>query len=248
MKKSVLKLVEKKILNKNNQDKIWSYSDFKDLPFDSVTKALSLLNQKGTIKRIQKGYYFLPQKTILGLVPHDTMDLLFKKLAKKGVFYCVSGINGYNKIGLTTQISNVTTIASPITMRSNDKIKFIQRNKPASGTEIERIILDALNDIDSIPGTYPQKALLKIKEIIKSGKVNINDLGKSSLLETPRVKAIIGALGHELNMDKTLLKQLKLSLNPGTVYLLDIDSVLKFAKEWNIKRRSHEIPKRARTI
>lgn len=246
MKKSVLKLVEKKILNKNNQDKIWSYSDFKDLPFDSVTKALSLLSQKGTIKRIQKGYYFLPQKTILGSVSHDDMDLLFKKLAKKGVFYCISGINGYNKIGLTTQISNVTTITSSITMRSNDKIKFIQRNKPTSGTEIERIVLDALNDIENIPGTYPEKALLKIKEIIKSGKVNINDLGKSSLNETPRVRAIIGALGHELNMDKTLLKQLKLSLNPGTVYLLDIDSVLKFAKEWNIKRRSHASYKRAK--
>ena len=248
MKKSVLKLVEKKILNKKNQDKIWSYSDFKNLPFDSVTKALSLLNQKGTIKRIQKGYYFLPQKTILGSVSHDSMDLLFKKLDRKNVFYCVSGINGYNKIGLTTQISNITTIASPITMRSNDKIKFIHRNKPTSGTEIERIVLDALNDIENIPGTYPEKALLKIKEIIKAGKVNINDLGKSSLNETPRVKAIVGSLGQELNMNKTLLTQLKLSLNPGTIYLLDVDSVLKFAKEWNIKRRSHETPKRARTV
>lgn len=239
MKKSILKLVENKILNKQNQDKIWSYSDFKDLPFDSVTKALSLLNQKGTIKRIQKGYYFLAQRTILGSVSHDAMDLLLKKLDQKNVFYCVSGINGYNKIGLTTQISNTTTIATPTPMRSNEKVKFIQRNKPASGTEIERIILDALNDIDSIPGTYPQKALLKIKEIIKSGKVNINDLGKSSLIETPRIRAIIGALGQELNMDKNLLKQLKLSINPGTVYLLDIDSVLKFAKEWNIKRKNH---------
>jgi hypothetical protein len=245
MKKSVLKLVENKILNKRNQDKIWSYSDFKDLPFDSVTKSLSLLNQKGTIKRIQKGYYFLPQRTILGSVPHDAMDLLLKKLDQKNVFYCVSGINGYNKIGLTTQISNITTIATTSPMRSNEKVKFIQRNKPASGTEIERIVLDALSDIDNIPGTYPEKALLKIKEIIKSDKVNINDLGKTSLNEIPRVRAIVGALGQELDMDKSLLKQLKLSINPGTVYLLDIDSVLKFAKEWNIKRRSHEIPKRA---
>lgn len=239
MKKSILKLVEKKILNKKDQDKIWNYSDFKDLPFDSVTKALSLLNQKGTIKRIQKGYYYLPQKTILGIVPCDTMDLLFKKLDKKNVFYCVSGISGYNKIGLTTQISNVTTIACPIVMRNNDKVKFIKRNRPSSGTAIERIVLDALNDIDSIPATYPEKALLKIKDIIKSGKVNINDLGKSALNETPRIKAIIGALGQELGMSKNLLKQLKLSLNPGTVYLLDVDSVLKFAREWNIKRRSH---------
>jgi hypothetical protein len=239
MKKSILKLVEKKILNKKNQDKIWSYSDFKDLPFDSVTKALSILSQKGTITRIQKGYYHLPQKTILGPVSYNATDLLFKKLDQKNVFYCVSGINGYNKIDLTTQISNITTIATPTPMRSNEKVKFIQRNKPASGTEIERIILDALNDIDSIPGTYPQKALLKIKDIIKSGKVNINDLGKSSLNETPRVRAIVGALGLELDMNKDLLTQLKLSLNPGTVYFLDIDSVLKYASKWNIKRKSH---------
>lgn len=248
MQKSILKFVENKILNKKNQDKIWSYSDFKDLPFDSVTKALSTLCLKGTIKRIQKGYYYLPQKTILGPVSFDAMGLLIKKLDKKNAFYCVSGINGYNKIGLTTQISNKTTIATPTPMRSNENVKFICRNKPASGTDIERIVLDALNDIDNIPGTHPQKALSKIKEIIKLDKVNINYLGKSALNETPRVKAIVGALGQELGMDKKLLNQLKLSLNSGTAYLLDIDSVLKFAKEWNIKRRSHEVSKRTRTI
>lgn len=237
MTKSILKTVKDRIFNQNNQDKIWSYSDFSDLPFGAATKALSLLTKDGQITRLQKGYYYIPKQTILGEIKHDYTDLLFKKLNNKNIFYCLSGLSGYNKIGLTTQISNIITIACDATMRSTDKVKFLLRKKPHSGTEIERIVLDALNDIENISGTTPDKVLYKIKDIIKSDKVNINDLGYSALNEVPRVRAIVGALGQELNMDAKLLKQLKNKVNPATVYLLDISSVLKYSSNWNIKAR-----------
>jgi len=238
MTKSVLKTVKARILNQKNQNKIWSYSDFSDLPFGAATKALSLLTKDGQINRIQKGYYYIPKQTILGEVKRDYTDLLFKKLDNKNIFYCLSGLSGYNKIGLTTQISNIITIACDTPMRSTDKVKFLLRKKPHSGTEIERIVLDALNDIENISGTTPDKVLYKIKNIIKSNKISINDLGHSALSEVRRVRAIIGAVGQELDMDAKLLKQLKNKVNPATVYLLDISSVLKYSSNWNIKARN----------
>lgn len=237
MKKTVLKILADIILNESNQNKIWSCSDFNDLPFNSVTKALSLLCQKGIITRIQKGYYCVHQRTIIGDVPCSDTDLLFKKLSEKGCFYCISGLSGYNKIGLTTQIPNTITIACNAPMRSTDKIKFIKRRKPSSGTEVERIVLDALYDIDNMPGASPCESLLKVKDLILSNIVNINDLGRSAVHESPRVRAIAGALGQELCMDEALLQHLKKSLNPSTVYLLDATSSLKYPNEWKIKKQ-----------
>jgi hypothetical protein len=236
---SVLKLVESKILNTSDYNRIWSYSDFKEVPFDSVAKALSVLCQKKTIKRVQKGFYYRPKQTILGETIPDYLKLVFLKLDKKGAFYGVSGLSGFNNIGLTTQVPNITTIACDCPMINTGKIKFIQRKKPHSGSVIERIVLDALIDIDKIPDTTESKTILKIKELINTNKININDLGISALSETARARALIGALGQELTLDKELLVKLKASLNPSTSYFLKVDSVLKYAQEWNIKSRDN---------
>ena len=235
MANSALRIVESKILNTSDYEKIWSYSDFNDLPFDSAAKALSILCQKNLIKRVQKGFYYRPKQTILGDTIPDYLKLVFLKLDKKGAFYCISGLSGFNNIGLTTQVPNITTIACDCPMLNTDKVRFIRKNKPHSGTAFERIVLDALIDIDKIPDTTEEKTILKIKEYIKTQKVNINDLGISALSETARARALIGALGQELNMDKEILTKLKASLNPSTSYFLKVDSVLKYSREWNIK-------------
>jgi len=239
MASSALRIVEFKILNTPDYDKIWSYSDFNDLSFDSAAKALSVLCQKNIIKRVQKGFYYRPKQTILGETVADYLKLVFLKLDKRGAFYCISGLSGFNNIGLTTQVPNVTTIACDCPMLNTDKVRFIRRNKPYSGTAFERIILDALIDIDKIPDITQEKTILKIQGFIKNQKVSINDLGISALSETARARALIGALGQELGIDKEILTKLKASLNPSTSYFLKVDSVLKYSREWNIKIRDN---------
>ncbi len=236
---SALKTVESKILNTSDYDKIWSYSDFTEMHFDSAAKALSVLCQKNIIKRVQKGFYYRPKQTILGETVPDYLKLVFLKLDKKGAFYCVSGLSGFNGIGMTTQMPNITTVACDCPMINTNKVKFIQRNRPHSDTAIERIVLDALIDIDKIPDTTEEKTILKIKEFIKAQRISINDLGISALSETARVRAIVGALGQELHLDKEILSKLKASLNPSTGYFLKVNSVLKYAQEWNIKSRDN---------
>lgn len=235
MQKSTLKIVKNKIINSKKQDKIWSCSDFKNLPFDSVVKALSDLSRENIIKRIQKGYYYRPKTTILGEVPPDYLNLIVAKLSKKAGFYCISGLSGYNLIGLTTQVSNIVTIACDYPMRNTDRVKFILRKKPHSGSQIERIVLDALIDIDNIPDCSPQQVIMKIKELIAKQEISMNDLIISALQEPPRVKAIIGALAQELDLERVKLQKLRNSLNPGTSYFSDIFNMLRYADEWKIK-------------
>jgi len=237
MKNSVYKKIENKILSPENKDKIWSYSDFKDLPFSSTAKALSLLYKKGVLKKVQKSYYYLSKKTILGDVNLDSTLLITKKLQDKNVYFCISGINGYNKIGLTTQISKKITISCDCSCRSNDTVKFQHRKKPHSGTEIERIILDAINDLDNIPGTTADEVLFKIKDFIRNQKVLINEMGYSALNESPRVKAIVGALGEEFCMDEKILTAIRDTLKTSTYYYLSTIKSLKYASNWNIKEK-----------
>lgn len=237
MAQSVLQKVNDKILNTSDLDKVWSYSDFQDLPFISVSKALSTLTQQGKIKRATKGFYYRPQKTILGEVEPNFLNLVYIKLNKKSAFFCVSGLSGFNNIGLTTQVPNITTIACDVPMLNTKNVRFILRKKPHSGSGLERVVLDALIDIDSIPGTVPEKAILKIKKFITQGKININDLGHSALHEPPRVRALVGALGQELFMDNDLINNLKKSLNPSSSYFIDVINVLEYSHYWNIKKK-----------
>lgn len=234
---SVLKTVQSEILNSNDHNRIWSYADFENLPYDSVLKALSLLARKQVINRAHKGFYYVPKQTILDPSILNPESLIFKTIAKKANFYCISGILGFNKIGLTTQVPNRLMIACDYPFRSTKDVQFLLRNKPHSGTELERIVLDAIIDLDRIPDTTPGKTINKIKKFITSERLNIDDLGQSALKEPPRARAVVGALGEELAMDKDLLAKLNKTLNPGTSYFINLMDELKYSKNWNIKKK-----------
>lgn len=234
---SVNKIIKKTILNSTHPHKVWSYSDFPQFSRTAVAKAYSNLYKANLISRQKRGLYYRSKKTILGESVPDVEALAIAMANQKSSFACVSGLYGYNKLGLTTQVPNVVTIACDHPMRNSDKIRFIRREKPSSGAEIERIILDAIRDIHKIPDTTPDQTILRIKKLILSRKVSINDLGTSALKEPPSVKAVIGALGEELNMKSDILESIRLAINPNTAVYLDVKKALPYAKNWRIKPR-----------
>ena len=89
-------------------------------------------------------------------------------------FYCISGLAGYNELGLTTQVPNNIVIACDYNLRSEDKIKYIYRKKPVNGGKTERIVLDAIIDIKTIPDTTIEKTINQIKILIKNNMKPIN--------------------------------------------------------------------------
>ena len=226
--------IAKKILARDDYDKIWSVDDFKKFDRMNVLKAFSELQKEKVIKRIKRGYYYRSKQTILGETTFNSYGLAVAKIKKKSSFYCISGITGYNQIGLTTQVPNITVIATDGTARNYDNIIYLHRRKPVDGGAIERIVLDAVIDIKIIPDTSPEKSILKIKNMIKDGEVSLNSLVKSALLESPRVKAVIGAIAEEFDFDEKLLKKLKSSLNPVSVIYLNTGNALLHAKKWQI--------------
>ena len=226
--------VAKKILSNDNYEKIWSVEDFKKIDRLNVLKAFSDLQKENVIKRIKRGYYYRPKITVLGESSFDAYNLAIAKINKKSSFYCVSGINGYNQIGLTTQVPNITVIACDCDARNYNNIVYLKRRKPIDGGIIERIILDAIIDIKIIPNTTVEKSILKIIEMIKSNKVSLSSLVKSAVYEAPRVKAVIGAIAEEFDFNKKLLNKLKASLNPTSMIYLSVGSVLVYAKKWQI--------------
>lgn len=232
MQNSVLTQMKKQI-STSNSDKVWSYDDFNDFAFDSVAKGFSVLSQKGIIERIEKGYYYKPKQTLLGKTLPNVDYIVLHKLRKKGYFACVSGFSGYNQLGFTTQVPNVTYIAcNKKIISTNPKYIFMYRNQPSSNTNIERVVLDAIIDIDKIPDTTPNKVILRIKKLIDKGEVKIDDLVTSAISEKPRVRAIVGALAQEYNHFN--LSPLKKSLNPATTFKIKNLDMLQYSKDWNI--------------
>lgn len=232
MQNSVLAKMNKQI-NLSSSDKIWSYDDFGNFTFDSVAKGFSVLTQKGILERVEKGYYYKPKKTLLGKSLPNVEHIILHKLQKKGYFACVSGLTAYNKLGFTTQVPNITYIAcNKKIISSNKNYVFLYRNKPHSGKNLERVILDAIIDIDKIPDTTPNKVILKIKKMIDNKEISLSSLVKSALLEKPKVRAIIGSLAQEYNYKD--LSNLKKSLNPATKFKIKNLDVLEYRKDWNI--------------
>jgi hypothetical protein len=169
------------------------------------------------------------------------MQLALSKAKSKCNFYCISGTAGYNELGLTTQVPNNIVIACDYNLRSEDNIKFIYRKKPINGGKAERIILDAIIDIKTIPDTTVEKTINQIKILIKNKKVSLKSLVKSAFYETTRVKSIIGAIAQEFDFDNNLLNKLKKTLNPLSMVYLNVGNTLLYAKNWQIRAEKNEV-------
>ena len=228
-------IIKNKILSNTDYDRIWTVDDFKNLPKINVLKALSDLSKENIIKRARRGFYYRAKKTVLGDSTYNDINLAISKIKNKCKFYCISGFAGYNALGLTTQIPNNIVIACDLNIRSEKNIRYIYRKKPIGGGSQERIVLDAIIDIKIIPDTTIENTINRIKILIKEKSVNLASLVKSAFYETPRVKAVVGAIAEEFKFDKNILYKLKSSLNPMSMIYLNVGNSLCFADNWQIK-------------
>ncbi len=233
--KSTKTKIKNKILAESNFDKIWSAEDFKCLPKINVSKAFSELVKDKFLKRAKRGFYYRSKKTILGETSFTPLNLALSGIKHKCNFYCISGLAGFNELGLTTQIPNNIVIACDYKFRSTDNVKYIYRKKPISGGVSERIVLDAIIDIKTIPDTTVENTIVKIKNLIKNKKVNLQSLVKTAFKETTRVRAVIGAIAQEFDFDKQLLEKLKRTINPLSMVYLNVGEALIYADNWQIK-------------
>ncbi len=219
----------------------YSYFDFKKGNEMPLAKALSRLSKSGTIVRLTKGRFYKPRKTSFGnLRPSE--DAILKTLSEKDnrITGYPTGINVYNKLGLTTQISNMLVIATsnwrPGREMSGYRIKFVKRNFEINENDIELLqLLDAIKDIKKIPDVSIDDAFKAILAILKSLSASkLKRLAKLALKYTASARAITGAV-LERYFQKVNSSILFKSLNPLSTYKIGISNeLLPNQIKWNL--------------
>lgn len=207
----------------------------------AVIKALSRMAAAGKIEKLSKGKYYKPEITPFGSLLPDFYQIVKDLLEEDGkpIGY-LTGFSIYNKLGLTTQVSNVIQVGRntvrPTFQRERYTVSFIKQKNFITKDNIPLLqILDAIRYIKKIPDTSIEKSLKRLLAILKeTNPFDQQRMIKLSMKYPPSTRALLGALLEQLgNKDLPPLFQ---SLNPITEYqLTGADKVLNNTIKWNLK-------------
>ena len=107
--------ITRDFVNTLEDGKIFSYDD---IPSDNkmgIAIELSRLFKKGVVKKVSKGKYYKAKVTPFGGLAPNSGEKIKSYLSASNDY--ISGLSSFNKLGLTTQVPNVVTIASNQTPR-----------------------------------------------------------------------------------------------------------------------------------
>ena len=234
------------VINKINRLKsgyVFTYSDF-DIPVaksEALKKTLSRLVKSGKIVRLSKGQFYKPKIREFGnLRPHEyqvVKDLLEEDNRVTGY---LTGVSAFNRLGLTTQVSNTIQIGTNIskTARKRGKytIRFILQKNAITKDNITLLqILDSIRFIKRIPDSDVSKACSQIMSIVS--KLNESDrvtMARLALKYNPGTRALVGAIIDQVSSSDITIALFK-SLNPVSWFTFNIsDEVLGNKVKWRI--------------
>lgn len=87
----------------------------KEKVFNNVKSILNRMTKENVIKSAYKGIYYVPEKNIFGEIPLATRKIVkYKYFVDKygNIKGYITGATLFNKVGLTTQVSNLMDIAT----------------------------------------------------------------------------------------------------------------------------------------
>ncbi|WP_421828341.1 DUF6088 family protein [Larkinella sp.] len=210
--------------------------------YQTAAKALERLQKKGVIKKLSKGIFYKPKKTIFGEKKPGEEQLLKPYLYQNGKRTAyITGDYLYNQLGLTTQVPAVMKIASRnrriFVNTGSVKATAVKSYVEVTDDNYQLLgFLDAMKDLKQIPDVDMGNALAIFKDRVGQ----INPLQRQAMIDyalayPPRVRALLGAVLTALNQQQGT-KKLWDSLNPLTKFDLGIDNnLLPDASDWNIQ-------------
>jgi hypothetical protein len=229
-------------INQLPEDKTFGYGDLGigQATYQTAAKALERLQKKGVIKKMSKGIFYKPIKSVLGELKPDDNEQLKPYLFKNGkrIAY-ITGASLYNQMNLTRQVAFRIKIASNKRInidRGAIKAKSVKSYAEVTEKNFELLgLLDALKDIKRIPDCNVAKAVKVLGDRIKKfDDKQITELVKYALLYPPRVRALLGAVLENIDANAAT-KNLKASLNPITKFELGLkQSDLPTINNWYI--------------
>lgn len=231
-------------INRLPKGYVFTYSDFdtEQNSKEAIIKALNRLAASGKISKLAKGKFYKPEMTPFGTLQPNQNQIVKDLLETDGkVTGYLTGFSIYNRLGLTTQISNTIQIGKnevrPTFKRERYTISFIKQKNIITKENIPLLqLLDAIRYIKKIPDSSIVSSCKRFLVIIKKiSDKDKNTLVRLALKYPPATRALVGALLETINKTE-ITEPLRKSLNPITVYKLSgVNKVLPVAEKWNIK-------------
>lgn len=224
---------------------LFGYNRFNTTAVDESALAMTLsrLTSQGKIVRLSKGKYYKPEQSIFGkLRPRESVVIEALTIKNGEQTGYLTGVSVYNRLGLTTQVSNVLEIASkkPLPPKNIQGYKVKYQKRDLSKIRRQDVpllqLLDAIKDIKTIPDTSAENVLQVIKEMVD--KLSINEQKQMVKLAgnyNAATRALLGAILQQLGTPVST-KKLSDSLNKLTKYTIGInEKLLPNKAAWNIQ-------------
>jgi Transcriptional regulator, AbiEi antitoxin len=220
---------------RRGQARFWKHSDFEGLPPSAVATTLSRLAREGELQRVGKGVYYRPAPTSFGLSIAPASGAAAETLTAP---LHPAGLSAANVLGLTTQNPQrpeyATPAAGPPTALRG---AVIHTGRPAQRVALsteDGAILEILRERARSSDLSPEDTTARLLRLLSEGN-RYRRLATAAMAEPPRVRAMLGALGQELQMPPALLDRLKRSLNPLSRFDFGRLRSLRYAREWQAK-------------
>lgn len=210
--------------------------------WENVRVKLSRMVKSGLIAKVGRGKYYKPKASVFGNIgptPNEVVkDLMYDKGLLTGY---ITGYTLWNRMGLTSQVSNLIIIGTsrrrdPL-RRGNYQVRFIMQPNRITTNSIPLLqILDSLKLIKQIPDTTVGKSITILKRyIVDLGVDKLSMLVKLSMKYPPRVRALLGAILESAG-NLNYIVELSKTLNPTTIYSIGLRGLTGFNfTKWNIE-------------
>jgi len=234
------------VINKINRFKsgyVFTYDVF-DIPVNNIgalKMALNRLVSSGKIVRLSKGLFYKPEITEFGVLRPPEYQVVKNLLEDNGIIIgYLTGVSAFNKLGLTTQLSNTIQIGTNIDRKSKKRGKFNIRFIKQKNTITKDIIyflqiLDSIRFIKKIPDSDVTISYIRIRTLIKNLSKNEKEIiAKLALKYNPGTRALTGAILDQV-AESDITDKLLGSLNPVSVFPYNIIGDTTLDKEkWRI--------------
>lgn len=218
------------------------YADFVQEPaqFAAVAAALSRLSKAGEIIRFAKGQYYRPHISRFGTVPPTDQAVFAAVGATTGQLVpYATGVSVYNRLGLTTQVPAVVTLAATRRRRNLPRrLRTVVRPALELVSDVPLLQwLEVLRDVRRIPDTSPDRVVTRmakeLRQLAPPARSRLTELACQQA--PPRARALLGALLENISNKKGAVA-LRQTLNPLTTYRLGISAkVLPNRAAWHIR-------------
>jgi hypothetical protein len=216
-------------------ERFWRVSDFSDLPPRTVARTLARLVEAGVVERARHGLYYRSRPTVVGpSIPSATAVASHMV----GAPLHAAGLSAANVLGLTTQNPArpelATPAANPPSALGN---AVVHTRRPASRAHLsaeEGALIEMLRTRGRYSDVGPAKTISRLLRILEMGGT-FERVARIALDEPPRVRAMLGAFGEELEANPRTLKRLRDSLNPLSTFDFGLLGDLPAAKTWQAR-------------